>query len=329
MKKLVFMMIVLSLLVYAFPPFSTASGSSYAVIDAKTGRLLLGNSPHTEYPIASLTKIWTAYVATEEVDIQEETTVSPFAATQEGSSLYLKTGEKKRINTLLYGLMLRSGNDSAVVIAEHVGGSVEGFVDIMNEKAKRAGLNHTTFRNPSGLHHEEHLSTAYETALMLKLAMDNKELRKIITSASYREEGIFWENKHKLVRSNSLAIAGKTGYTKAAGRTLATFFKKGKEEVIVVTLNHSNDWVTHAQLAGQVFDTYNMVQLVEDGSYDLPGDLVVKVEKPINMLMKKKEKITHVVLLGRDHNGNRNAKWTIQIDGEIVLKKPVIIEQSQ
>ncbi len=322
-------MIVLCLLLYAFPPFSKASGSSYAVIDAKTGRLLLGSSAHTEYPIASLTKIWTAYVAADEVDIREETTVSSYAATQEGSSLYLKTGEKKRMDTLLYGLMLRSGNDAAVVIAEHVGGSVEGFVDIMNEKANRAGLNHTTFRNPSGLHHEEHLSTAYETALMLKLAMDNKELREIMTAGSYREDGVFWENKHKLVRSDSLAIAGKTGYTKAAGRTLATYFKKGKEEVIVVTLNHSNDWVTHQQLADQVFKKYNMIQLVDEGSYDLPGDLVVKVEKPINMLLKKKEKITHVVLLGRDNYGKRNAKWTIQIDGEIVMKKSVRIEQSQ
>ena len=329
MKKIVFFLLLISLFLLTSPQFPTASGSSYAVIDAKSGRLLLGSSPHEEYPIASLTKIWTAYVTSDEVDIQEETTISSNAATQEGSSIYLKSGEKKKVDTLLYGLMLRSGNDAAVALAEHVGGSVEGFVDIMNEKAERSGLNNTTFRNPSGLHHEEHLSTAYDTALMLKLAMDNKQLREIMSSESYHKDEMHWENKHKLMRSDSLAIAGKTGFTKAAGRTLATYFKKGQEEVIVVTLNHSNDWVTHRQLADQVFKQYDMVQLVKEGSYDLPGDLVVTVDAPIELLIKRKEDIRHVVLISRLDNGKRSANWNIQIDGENVFKKQVDIEQSR
>lgn len=317
------------LFLFTSPHFSTASGSSYAVIDAKTGRLLFGSSPHTEYPIASLTKIWTAYVTSDEVDTKEETIISSNAATQEGSSLYLKSGEKKRVDTLLYGLMLRSGNDAAVALAEHVGGSVEGFVDIMNEKADRSGLHHTTFRNPSGLNHEEHLSSAYDTALMLKLAMDNKQLRKIMSTKSYQKDGVNWENKHKLVRTDPLAIAGKTGFTKASGRTLATYFKKGKEEVIVVTLNNSNDWLVHKELANQAFKEYDIVQIVKEGMYNLPGDLVVNVEEPIEMLIKRKENISHVVLISRLKSGKRDANWNIQIDGENVLKKQVDIEQSR
>lgn len=313
---------------FTLPQLPAASGSSYAVIDAETGRLLLGSSPHTQYPIASLTKIWTAFVTTEEVNISDKTVISSFAATQEGSSIYLKAGEIKSVETLLNGLMLRSGNDAAVALAEHVGGSVEGFVNLMNEKAERAGLLHTSFRNPSGLHHEKHLSTAYDTAIMLKLAMDNKELKQIMSSPSYQKEGVSWGNKHKLVGTNSLAIAGKTGFTKASGRTLATYFKDGQKEVIVVTLNTSNDWETHKQLANQVFEQYDMVQLVEEGSYDLPGDLVVKLEKPIEMLVKDDEDISHVVIINRSNEKKHMGNWNIQVDGKSVISKQVDIERN-
>ncbi|MET0785549.1 MAG: D-alanyl-D-alanine carboxypeptidase family protein, partial [Paenisporosarcina sp.] len=310
-------------------PKSEAYGSSYAVIDAKTGRLLFGSNAHQQAPIASLTKIWTAYVTTEEVNIQDEAHISTNAATQEGSSIFLKAGDNQQIEKLLYGLMLRSGNDSAVAIAEHVGGSVEGFVDLMNEKARVAGLQHTVFRNPSGLHHDEHLSTAYDTALMLKNAMGNKQLKKIMSTDYYRKDGVHWENKHKLVRSNSLAISGKTGYTKAAGRTLATFFKKGKQEIIVVTLNDSNDWKSHQQLADRAFKEYSMVQLVQEGAYNLPGDLVVRLNKPIQLIVNDKEQVQHVVLLNRSRNGVRTGQWTVQIDGKSVYSQQVHIERNR
>ena len=321
------LLVVLFLVGALYPHFTQAQGSAYAVIDAKTGRLLAGSGEHIQLPIASLTKMWTAVVVAQEVDLKEQTKISSNATSQEGSSIYLKNGEETPVDFLLYGLMLRSGNDAAVALAEHAGGSVVGFVKLMNEKAKIMGLNNTYFQNPSGLHHEEHLSTAYDTALMLKIAMDNKALVPILTASYYKGNGKHWENKHKLVRLDSTAIAGKTGFTKAAGRTLATYFKDGDEEVIVVTLNQSNDWQMHQQLAQNAFTQYDRVQVVEKGLYDLPGGMVIKTEKPVYVLKSKKDQVTHLVVLNRKKSLQKVARWEVQINGKTILSQKVHIER--
>lgn len=322
-----FLILAVLLVCSIYPDFSKAQGSSYAVIDAKTGRLLAGSGEHDKLPIASLTKMWTAVVVADEVDLAESTEITSNAATQEGSSIYLKAGEATTVNVLLHGLMLRSGNDAAVALAEHAGGSVSGFVNLMNDKAKLLGLKDTTFTNPSGLHDDRHLSTAYDTALMLKIAMENKELRPVLTATHFKKEGTYWENKHKLVRLESSAIAGKTGYTKTAGRTLATYFKDGDEEVIVVTLNQSNDWQMHKQLAQNVFSQYDRVQVINDGSYDLPGGLIVKADKPVYMLKKKDEQVSHLLVMNRAKSSQKVARWEVQIDGKTILAKKVHIER--
>lgn len=312
-----------------YPHFTQAQGSSYAVIDAKTGRLLEGSAEHVQLPIASLTKMWTAVVVAQEVDLKELAKISTNATSQEGSSIYLKNGDESPVDFLLYGLMLRSGNDAAVALAEHAGGSVVGFVKLMNDKAKLMGLNDTYFQNPSGLHHDKHLSTAYDTALMLKIAMGNKELKPILTASHYKGNGKSWENKHKLVRLESTAIAGKTGYTKAAGRTLATYFKDGEEEVIVVTLNQSNDWQMHQQLAQKVFTQYDRVQVIEKGSYDLPGGLVIKTDKPVYVLKSKKDQVSHLVILNRKKSLRKVTRWEVQINGKTILTQKVHIERME
>lgn len=323
---LVILLVGVSLL---YPRLSEAQGSAYAVIDAKTGRLLAGSGEDQKMPIASLTKMWTAVVVADEVDLKEKVKISPVATSQEGSSIYLKNGEETAVDVLLYGLMLRSGNDAAVALAEHAGGSVEGFVKLMNEKAKIMGLKNTHFENPSGLHHEEHLSTAYDTALMLKIAMENKELKPILTAPHFKQDGKYWDNKHKLVRLETKAIAGKTGFTKTAGRTLATYFKDGDEEVIVVTLNQSNDWQMHKQLAENVFAQYDRVQVIEKGSYDLPGGLVMKADESAYILKHKDEQVSHLVVLNRAKASQKVAKWEVQINGKTILTKKVHIERNE
>ena len=158
MKKAALLVVIL---LFLGQPVSYAS---YAVIDGHTARIFYASSPHVKMPIASLTKMWTALVVIENAELDELVTVSKKATLSEGSSIYLKEGEQVTVNELLHGLMMRSGNDAAMALAEHVGGSEQGFVFLMNERAKRAGLRNTTFTNPSGLHHDEHLSTAYDTA---------------------------------------------------------------------------------------------------------------------------------------------------------------------
>jgi len=237
-------MLMIIVLMVILPQSSFArGGSGYAVLDGETGRVLIGSNSNERLPIASLTKIWTALVAIENSDLQEEVVISPKAAMAEGSSIYLQAGETVTVETLLYGLMLRSGNDAATALAEHVGGSVEGFVKLMNERAVIAGLTNTVFMNPSGLHHEEHLSSARDTAEMLRVALQNKTFEKIASTVLYKANtvnGMLWENKHRLLREGSgmaaeiddeteqpvsslksatgVAYAGKTGFTKVAGR---------------------------------------------------------------------------------------------------------------
>lgn len=209
-----------------------AANASYAVIDADTGRLLMGNNVHDRMPIASLTKIWTALIAIENNDLDEEIVISRKAALAEGSSIYLEPGEKVTVETLLYGLMLRSGNDAAYALAEHTGNSIEGFADLMNEKAYLYGLNDTYFTNPSGLHNDLHLSSAYDTAQMLRIALQNDAFKKISSTINYKsstKNGVTWQNKHRLLREQVGAVAGKTGFTKVAGRTLATYFEQGQK----------------------------------------------------------------------------------------------------
>jgi len=290
-------------------------GSGYAVLDGDTGRVLFESNSDARLPIASLTKIWTALVAIENSNLQDEVVISPRAATAEGSSIYLQAGEKVTVETLLYGLMLRSGNDAATALAEHAGGSVEGFVKLMNERAVVAGLTNTVFMNPSGLHHDEHLSSARDTAEMLRIALQNKTFKKIASTVLYRantENGMLWENKHRLLREGSgvaveigdetqqpvnalksakgSAFAGKTGFTKVAGRTLATAFQKDGQTCIVVTLNESDDWNVHRGLASKVWQDYSLETVVKKGKYKVNKNLSIRLEEPILLQLNKEEK---------------------------------------
>lgn len=306
--------------------FSTVVKASYAVIDAETGRLLFGYNPHEQRPIASLTKIWTALVTIENSDLDDVVSISKQATYSEGSSIYLEEGEQVKVETLLYGLMLRSGNDAAYALAEHTGNSIDGFVDLMNEKALYYGLKNTKFKNPSGLHHDEHLSSAYDTAMMLKIAMENKQFKKIASTVYYKhpdKKEITWQNKHRLLREGKYAIAGKTGYTKVAGRTLATYFEKDGKKIIVVTLNEPNDWKVHTALANEVFSKYDVVTIVKKGKYKVLDNTSVKLEKPIKLLLNDEEQdnLKHILYLSRKQK--EFGIWNVFLNNEVIYSTRV------
>ena len=300
------------------------ASSSYAVIDAKTGRLLEGSNPDTELPIASLTKVWTALTVLDNVPLDDEITISNAAATQEGSSLYLKAGEVWTVESLLYGLLLQSGNDAAYALAEHTGGSIDGFTKLMNEKIQFAGLENAHFTNPSGLHHEEHYASAVDMANMFRLALENDEFVQIASAKSYtpKERSITWRNKHKLMHFNKFAVAGKTGYTKVAGRTLVTYFENKGKEIIVVTLNHSNDWNTHSSLATNIFETYDNVKVVEKGKYRLLDKQVIEVKQDYFLLLNKEEQeaTRNVLMIPRKSSEKKPYLWNVMINNELALK---------
>ena len=176
--------------VLSAPP-STAARAA-VVMEASSRRVLYAKNPHMKLPMASTTKIMTAILAIEMGNLEDVVTVSPKAMGVEGSSIYLAKGERLTLEQLLYGLMLRSGNDAAVAIAEHIGGSVENFVRLMNRKAVQIGARNTNFVNPHGLHDDMHYTTAYDLALISAYAMQNPVFRTIV-STKYKK--IPWEGR--------------------------------------------------------------------------------------------------------------------------------------
>ncbi|MFD1039238.1 D-alanyl-D-alanine carboxypeptidase family protein [Virgibacillus byunsanensis] len=243
------------------------SANNAILIEQTTGRVLFEKKAHEQQPVASITKIMTAIVAIESGKMNETATVSKRAVYTEGSSIYLEQGEKMKVEDLVYGLMLRSGNDSAVAISEHIGGSVEGFIYLMNEKARWLGMTNTNFTNPHGLHSDDHYSTAYDMGLLMQYAMENDLFKKITGTTSFKSDdrAYAWQNKNRLLTSlYKYCIGGKTGFTRRAGRTLVTAAHKNDMDLIAVTLNASDDWNDHINLYEWAYDTYDMQKLTDE-----------------------------------------------------------------
>ncbi len=246
------------------------SAKSAILMEQHSGRVLFAKDAYTKRRIASITKIMTAVLAIESGKMDDLVTVSARAVRTEGSSIYLRQGEKIKLRDLVYGLMLRSGNDAAVAIAEHVGGSVEGFVFLMNKKAAEIGMHDTEFANPHGLDDaENHYSTAYDMALLMQYAMKNSEFRRISGTKVYRapappgEEGArVWRNKNKLLTGlYEYCTGGKTGYTKRAHRTLVTTASKDGVNLIAVTLDAPDDWNDHIAMYEYGFSHYHIANV--------------------------------------------------------------------
>ena len=248
-------------------PFISAQGA--AVIDVDSGRILYDKNGQQKMRVASLTKIMTAIVAIEEADVNEEVTISNHAIGVEGSSIYLRQGEKLTLEQLLYGLMLRSGNDAGVAIAHHVGGSLEGFSHLMNEKAEHIGLSGTRFVNPHGLDDSnQHYSTAVDMAKLTAYALHNELFKKIVSTQVKKipQHGEKWDrkliNKNKMLRLYQGADGVKTGYTKLAKRCLVSSATRDERQIAVVTLNAPNDWEDHSRLLDYAFEHFQVKQIV-------------------------------------------------------------------
>lgn len=247
---------------YAVPLISAEQA---VLIDQKSGAVLYEKNMDNPQLIASITKVMTAILAIEYGVLTDQVVVSADAVLTEGSSIYLQENERISLEELIYGLMLRSGNDAAVSIAEHIGGSVEGFVYLMNEKVRWLGLDNTSFANPHGLDAENHFSTAQDIAELMRYAMEDPVFRKINETRTYIPESRsdVWTNKNKLLTNYyPHTIGGKTGYTKAAGRTLVTVAKKEDIELIAVTINDPNDWFDHIRLYEWGFEQSKQLELV-------------------------------------------------------------------
>ncbi len=234
------------------------SAVSAILVDGESGRVLFEQNAHEERSIASITKLMTALVAAECAgSLEEEVTIRPEWTGIEGSSIYLRAGETVTLETLLYGLLLNSGNDAAVAVAGYCAGDVDAFVERMNARAAELGMEQTHFTNPNGLSEEGHYSTAYDMALLAQACLRNETVAKIAATKSITLGTRTFTNHNKLLWRYEGCTGMKTGYTEQAGRTLVSSAQRDGQTLIAVTLCAPNDWADHAALFDYGFETFS------------------------------------------------------------------------
>lgn len=254
------------------------SAQAAVLIDLDNGRVYYEKNADAVLPMASTTKIMTALVVLESgLDLDKYFTVDSSAIMVEGSSMGLQKGDRVTLRTLCYGMLLPSGNDAANAAAVYVGGSIEGFCRLMNERAREMGLVNTCFQTPSGLDDENHHTTAKELATIAYHAMKNEDFKSIckcITASVEFGNPPYKRtlyNHNRLLRTYDGTIGVKTGFTKKSGRCLVSAAQRNGVGLICVTLNAPNDWNDHKRLYNEGFDTLAQLEL-DDGS-----DYVLKV----------------------------------------------------
>ena len=253
----------------------SVSAAAAVLMDAESGRVLYEQNAHTPMLIASTTKIMTALTALRHYDLNEIVTVSREVTLTEGSSMYLREGEQLTVEDLLYGLLLASGNDASEALARHCGDRV-CFVGWMNELAEEIGMTESCFENPSGLDGVNHKASAYDMAKLAAFAMKDPTFARMVSTRTVTIGERTMSNHNKLLWQLDGCVGLKTGYTKAAGRTLVSAVERNGRMLIAVTLCDSNDWEDHKALHEYGFSVLD----AEDDPMLLPaGEAAIAEEK--------------------------------------------------
>lgn len=277
MRKLYFLFILpilLSCLLVPMHSFTVhaehTSAKAMCVLDKDSKRILYAKNENSKLPMASTTKVITAITVLSHCnDLDQEIQVNDRSIGVEGTSIYLRNGEVISVRDLLYGLMLRSGNDASVALAYHVAGSVEGFADLMNNLAKSVGAVNSHFVNPHGLDHPEHYTTAYDLALISVYALNNPIFKEVVSTKSHTVEATnksdkrYMTNKNRLLNSLEGCCGVKTGFTSKAGRCLVSACERNERTSVCVVLNCGPMFEESSALLNASFIDYNNVQIID------------------------------------------------------------------
>lgn len=319
----------------------TINAKAAVLIDAQTGRILYEKNAHERLPMASTTKIMTALLTLEQVDLDDYFTVNPKVICVEGSSMGLREGDKVSLRTLAYGMLLPSGNDAANTAAVKIAGSLPEFAEMMNARAVEMGLGDTHFVTPSGLNDDNHYSTAYDMARLAQNALQNPDFTKICsTSQAVVQFGNppkdrWLKNHNRLLRSYEGTIGVKTGFTEAAGRCLVSCAERNGIKLIAVTLNCYDDWNVHSQLFDRYFTNLSLIdvaKLLPKVQIPVMGGSAVKVraecETPPKLAVLVNESVTADVtvqpyLYAPVEQGRLVGTVTFRCCGKPVLELPL------
>ncbi len=277
MKKIILFLLIMLIPIKSYG--LEVSASSAILMDMDSERILYAKNIHETRGVASISKIMTAVIAIESGKLDKEVTIGEEIKKAYGSAIYIQVGEKMKLRDLVYGLMLRSGNDASLAIAKYVGNSVEEFVTMMNNKAQEIGMKNTIFRNPNGLDQEDggNISTAYDMAILTSYAMKLDDYKEIVKTKEYtlktNKNTYVWHNKNKLLFQYEYTTGGKTGYTEKARRTLVTTASKDNLNLVSVTLNDGNDFSDHKDMFNYGFKNYKRFEILKEGDLKLYDDI--------------------------------------------------------
>ena len=295
MKKILIILILIPIKVYGIE----ISARNAIMMDMDSKRILYSRNINEQRSVASISKIMTAIIAIESGKLDEVVTIGDEIDKSYGSGIYIEKGEEITLRDLVYGLMLRSGNDASYAIANYI--SKDKFVDIMNEKAKEIGMINTLFNNPNGLDEEKgNYSTAYDMAILTSYAMKNEEYKKIVSTREHvvktNKKTYIWINKNKLLFNYKYITGGKTGYTKIAKRTLVTTASKDDLNLVVVTLVDGNDFEDHKELFEYGFNNYYNYKLLKKGNLSIHDNLyygkyILSLKNDFNYLLNNNDKV--------------------------------------
>ena len=329
---------ILLFVIMFFPSVTLAISvpSNNAILyDAESNRILFQKNINQKHLIASTTKIMTSVIAIESGRLDDIVLVNESVLKSYGSGIYIKPGEKITLRNLVYGLMLRSGNDAALMIEEYLGGH-DKFIDLMNKKAKEIGMTNTIFENSNGLDEsgEENYSTCYDMALLMKYAINLYDFREITgtkkidvkTNKNYYS----WINKNKLLFNYKYAISGKTGYTKKSKRILVTSAFKDDITLIVVTFVDKDDFNTHKKLYEYGFNNYKKYLIINKNKLKIKNHKNYYVKKNYYYLLKNNEKknIKTNVILYKKRYKNKVGYIEVLINDIIIHKENLYIKNN-
>ena len=340
MKKMCALLVALAAAVMLCPPTYAVSVHAHSAVlmDGSSGRVLYEYDAHRPRLIASTTKLMTALVAAERAeDLEQVVTVKGEWLGSEGSSIYLQAGEEITLRGLLYGLLLQSGNDAAMVIACHLAGSEEAFAALMNEKAAQLGMKNSSFVNASGLNDDNHYSTAYDMALLAQACLRNETVAEICATRSITIGTRTFVNHNKLLHRYEGCVGMKTGFTEKAGRTLVSAATRDGQTLICVTLNDGDDWNDHEQLLDYGFEAYPRQVLCREG--EVMGCVAVEGSLIPTMTVAAKEELGYPLRAGeapvREVELLRSAsaplppgvqlgviRW--RLNGEVIAQTPLV-----
>ena len=322
------------------------SASSAIVMDLDTGRVLYGYNIDEEKLIASTTKIMTAIIAIEKGNLEEEIEITDIIYEAYGSAIYIEVGEKLSLKDLLYGLMLRSGNDAALVISKYIAGSEDEFVYLMNEYADNLNMNKTIFYNPHGLEESNgnaNKSTALDMAKLTKYAMQNSKFREIFKTKSYTVKTNFktyvWHNKNKLLNLDYVN-GGKTGFTELARRTLVTTGSKDNMNIVIVTLNDPDDWVDHKKLYEEVFKNYRSYEILNKDKFNIDSNRLyykedfLFIKNNFNMMLSEGElkniKLNINLMKLKEYSNDTKVGFVeVKLKDTIIHKEPIYVIKNE